>query len=89
MGIEKCRCVAGLTRSPGGARWRAGERLARRGVHRPGWGVWGTVRRGFEADGLVVVELEVVVISEEELMDIKALQRQGYDLRRDRPAAGP
>lgn len=42
-----------------------------------GRGVWGTVRRGFEADGLVVVELEVVVISEEELMDIKALQRQG------------
>jgi hypothetical protein len=52
-----------------------------RGVESPrrgrGRGVWGTVRRGFEADGLDVVELEVAVISEEQLMDIKALQRQG------------
>lgn len=76
MGIEKCRCVASLTRSPGGATRRAGERPGRRGVVRLGW-VWGTVRRGFEADGLDVVEPEVVVISEEELMDIKALSRQG------------
>jgi transposase len=69
MCIEKCRCVAGLRRSPGGARRKAGERL--------GCGVWGTIRRGFEAGGLDVVELEVAVISEEELMDVRALQRQG------------
>lgn len=36
---------------------RAGERLEGRGVLRPGW-VWGAIRRGFEADGLGVVELE-------------------------------
>lgn len=64
-------------RSPGGATRKAGERLEGRSVLRSERGIWIIVRRGFEADGLDVVELEVAVISEEELMDIRALQRQG------------
>ena len=52
----------------GRVRWPASD-----SAHRPG-----IVRRDFEAGGLDVVELEVAVISEEELMDIRALQRQGY-----------
>jgi Integrase core domain len=50
-----------------------GERRAWRGAR---W-CWGSVGCGAEARGFVFLSREAVLISEEELMDVMALQRQG------------